>query len=71
MQEARVFKELVIAPTSKALVHVFFSQRSTTKVVFQCSLPFFYDLPSNHHPVLEYLQTLDASPSLFNYLEMI
>jgi hypothetical protein len=55
MQEAMVFKELVIAPTSKALVHVFFAQRSTTKVVFQCSLPFFYDLPSNFHPVLEYI----------------
>lgn len=48
----------------------------------QCSLPFFCDLPSNHHPVLEYLQTSaspfpfkylqtsDASPFPFNYLEM-
>ncbi|KAL5665027.1 hypothetical protein ACJX0J_025135, partial [Zea mays] len=32
LKEARVFKELVVAPTSKALVHVFFAQRSTTKV---------------------------------------
>ncbi|XP_006647155.1 peroxisomal fatty acid beta-oxidation multifunctional protein [Oryza brachyantha] len=32
MKEAKVFKELVISPTSKALVHAFFAQRLTTKV---------------------------------------
>ncbi|RLN07552.1 peroxisomal fatty acid beta-oxidation multifunctional protein [Panicum miliaceum] len=32
LKEAKVFKELVVAPTSRALVHVFFAQRSTTKV---------------------------------------
>uniref|UniRef100_A0A453NDG9 3-hydroxyacyl-CoA dehydrogenase n=2 Tax=Aegilops tauschii subsp. strangulata TaxID=200361 RepID=A0A453NDG9_AEGTS len=32
MQEAKVFKELVLSTTSRALVHVFFAQRSTTKV---------------------------------------
>uniref|UniRef100_A0A0E0JYD1 Uncharacterized protein n=1 Tax=Oryza punctata TaxID=4537 RepID=A0A0E0JYD1_ORYPU len=30
--EAKVFKELVLSPTSKALVHAFFAQRLTTKV---------------------------------------
>lgn len=32
VKEAKVFKELVLSTTSKALVHVFFAQRSTTKV---------------------------------------
>lgn len=33
LQEAKVFKELVLADTSKALVHVFFAQRATSKVL--------------------------------------
>uniref|UniRef100_A0A453ND54 3-hydroxyacyl-CoA dehydrogenase NAD binding domain-containing protein n=1 Tax=Aegilops tauschii subsp. strangulata TaxID=200361 RepID=A0A453ND54_AEGTS len=32
VKEAKVFKELVLSTTSRALVHVFFAQRSTTKV---------------------------------------
>ncbi|KAB1209246.1 Peroxisomal fatty acid beta-oxidation multifunctional protein AIM1 [Morella rubra] len=32
LKEAKVFKELVLADTSKALVHVFFAQRATSKV---------------------------------------
>ncbi|KAG8070505.1 hypothetical protein GUJ93_ZPchr0006g41151 [Zizania palustris] len=32
LKEAKVFKELVLSPTSKALVHAFFGQRLTTKV---------------------------------------
>ncbi|KAK1616416.1 hypothetical protein QYE76_021933 [Lolium multiflorum] len=32
LKEANVFKELVLAPTARSLVHVFFAQRSTTKV---------------------------------------
>ncbi|KAI4977633.1 peroxisomal fatty acid beta-oxidation multifunctional protein [Hordeum vulgare subsp. vulgare] len=32
VKEAKVFKELVVSTTSRALVHVFFAQRSTTKV---------------------------------------
>ncbi|KAG8058697.1 hypothetical protein GUJ93_ZPchr0002g23988 [Zizania palustris] len=31
-KEAKIFKELVLSPTSKALVHAFFAQRLTTKV---------------------------------------
>lgn len=32
LQEAKVFKELVISDTSKGLIHVFFAQRATSKV---------------------------------------
>jgi enoyl-CoA hydratase/3-hydroxyacyl-CoA dehydrogenase len=32
LQEAKVFKELVLTETSKGLVHVFFAQRMTSKV---------------------------------------
>uniref|UniRef100_A0A453DZJ6 3-hydroxyacyl-CoA dehydrogenase NAD binding domain-containing protein n=1 Tax=Aegilops tauschii subsp. strangulata TaxID=200361 RepID=A0A453DZJ6_AEGTS len=32
VKEAKVFKELVVSTTSRALVHAFFAQRSTTKV---------------------------------------
>ncbi|XP_052199812.1 peroxisomal fatty acid beta-oxidation multifunctional protein AIM1 [Diospyros lotus] len=32
LEEARVFKELVLGDTSKGLVHVFFAQRATSKV---------------------------------------
>ncbi|KAM1090057.1 hypothetical protein PS2_017407 [Malus domestica] len=32
LMEAKVFKELVLADTSKGLVHVFFAQRATSKV---------------------------------------
>ncbi|KAM3346799.1 hypothetical protein ACQJBY_021026 [Aegilops geniculata] len=32
VKEAKVFKELVVSTTSRALVHVFFAQRSTIKV---------------------------------------
>ncbi|KAF8034350.1 hypothetical protein BT93_C0600 [Corymbia citriodora subsp. variegata] len=32
LKEAKVFKELVLSETSKGLVHVFFAQRTTTKV---------------------------------------
>lgn len=32
LQEAEIFKELVLSDTSKALTHVFFAQRATTKV---------------------------------------
>lgn len=32
MQEAEVFKQLVMSDTAKALVHVFFAQRATSKV---------------------------------------
>ena len=33
MQEAKVFKELVLSDTAKALVHVFLAQRATSKVI--------------------------------------
>jgi enoyl-CoA hydratase/3-hydroxyacyl-CoA dehydrogenase len=42
MQEEKVFNELVLSPTSRALVHVFFAQRSTTKVIFGCN--WFHEL---------------------------
>ncbi|KAK3156583.1 hypothetical protein QOZ80_2AG0109140 [Eleusine coracana subsp. coracana] len=32
LKEEKVFNELVLSPTSRALVHIFFAQRSTTKV---------------------------------------
>ncbi|KAL6629469.1 hypothetical protein ACP70R_029234 [Stipagrostis hirtigluma subsp. patula] len=32
LKEDKVFRELVLSPTSRALVHAFFAQRSTTKV---------------------------------------
>ncbi|KAL6889059.1 hypothetical protein ACP4OV_010085 [Aristida adscensionis] len=32
LKEDKVFKELVLSPTSRALVHTFFAQRATTKV---------------------------------------
>jgi hypothetical protein len=32
MQEAKVFKDLVLGDTSKGLVHVFLAQRATSKV---------------------------------------
>jgi enoyl-CoA hydratase/3-hydroxyacyl-CoA dehydrogenase len=32
LKEEKVFNDLVLSPTSRALVHVFFAQRSTTKV---------------------------------------
>ncbi|KAJ9183943.1 hypothetical protein P3X46_007737 [Hevea brasiliensis] len=32
LKEAKVFKELVLSDTSKGLIHVFFSQRATSKV---------------------------------------
>ena len=32
LKEAKVFKELVLSSTSKGLIHVFFSQRTTSKV---------------------------------------
>ena len=38
MQEAEVFKQLVMSDTAKALVHVFFAQRATSKV--RLSKPF-------------------------------
>ena len=33
MQEAKVFKELVLSDTAKGLVHVFFAQRAMSKVI--------------------------------------
>lgn len=33
MQEAKVFKEIVLSDTSRGLVHVFLAQRATSKVV--------------------------------------
>ena len=33
MQEANVFKELVLSDTAKGLVHGFLSQRATSKVI--------------------------------------
>ena len=33
MQEAKVFKELVQTDTAKGLVHAFFAQRMTAKVI--------------------------------------
>lgn len=35
LQEAEIFKELVLSDTSKALTHIFFAQRSTTKVGYR------------------------------------
>ena len=32
LQEAKVFKELVLTETAKGLVHIFFAQRMTSKV---------------------------------------
>ena len=34
LQEAKVFKELVLTDTAKGLVHTFFAQRMTSKVLF-------------------------------------
>lgn len=45
VKEANVFKDLVLSTTSRSLVHAFFAQRSTTKVVFQSlifGLPFLF-----------------------------
>ena len=33
LQEAKVFKEIVLSDTAKGLVHVFFGQRATSKVL--------------------------------------
>jgi len=39
LQEAKVFKELVVSDTSKGLVHVFFAQRATSKVLEEMRVP--------------------------------
>ena len=37
LQEAKVFKDLLMSDTSKGLVHIFFSQRATSKVWYSKS----------------------------------
>lgn len=43
-QEAKVFKELVLSSTAKGLVHVFFSQRATAKVILLITCFQFHEL---------------------------